>query len=63
MSYRQEDPVCFVDMEGIGIRIVALGESAIYTSTTASRVIYSGGKNLLVVGGLLVSLCSRCPLR
>ena len=56
---RKEDPACFVNMEGVGTRIVALGTSTISASTASSRVISSGGSAFLVASTLLVSLCSR----
>ena len=48
-------------MERAGTRIVALGTSDTSTSAAASRVVYSGGRNLLFNSDLLVSLCSRGP--
>ena len=61
MYARQKDPDCFVNMEGVGARIVALGTTTISASTATSRAVSPDGETLLVVS-TLVSLCSRHPL-
>ena len=55
ISARQEDAACFI-MEGVSTWIISLGASAISTRTSASRVVSSSDRNLLVFSVLLVSL-------
>ena len=50
---RYEDPSCFVEIEGVSVRIIALGTSTISARTTASRVVSSGSRSLMVVITLL----------